>query len=348
MKRVRTALVAFVPVFLAFAPAAPAQPQPIVLPDASPKASVRQTVGLADFEVTYHRPAVNKRKVWGALVPYGDVWRAGANENTTLAASTPFTFGGKAVPAGTYGLHMLPSEGEWTVILSSESKAWGSYSYDKKEDVVRVSVRPEPAEFVERLAYTFDEPTNDATALALRWEKLRVAVPIGIDAKQVTLASLREQLRGLPRFSWQGWNQAAGWCARNDVTTDEAMAWADRSIKMQKTFANLRTKAALLEKKGDAKTAAQLRAEAMPLATEVDVNTLGYQLLADNKTAEALEMFRKNTKDHPQSWNVWDSLAEGLEKSGDKKGARENYQKALTMAPEDQKKRLNDTIARLK
>ncbi len=348
MKRFSPVLIAFVPVLLAFAPTAPAQPVPIVLPQASPEASVTQNVGLAEFKVTYHRPAVNKRKVWGALVPYEDVWRAGANENTTLTASTPFAFGGKAVPAGTYGLHMLPAEGDWTAILSSESKAWGSFSYDQKEDVVRVAVKPEPAEFVERLAYTFDEPTNDATVLALRWEKLRVAVPIAIDAKKVTLASIREQLRGLPRFSWQGWNQAAAWCARNDVVTDEAMAWADRSLSMQKTFANLRTKATLLEKKGDAKTAVALRAEAMPLATEVDVNNLGYQLLGDNKIAEALDMFRKNTKDHPQSWNVWDSLGEGLEKAGDVKGARENYEKALGMAPEDQKKRISGILARLK
>jgi tetratricopeptide (TPR) repeat protein len=347
MKRVRTAFVVFAPVFLAFAPAAPAQPQ-LVLPDASPKAAVSQTVGLAEFKVTYHRPAVNKRKVWGELVPYGDVWRAGANENTTLSASTPFTFGGKAVPAGTYGLHMLPAEGDWTVILSSQAKAWGSFSYDPKEDVVRVSVKPELSDLVERLAFTFDEPTNDATALALRWEKLRVAVPITVDTKQITLESIREQMRGLPRFSWQGWNQAAAWCARNNVNTDEALVWADRSISMQKTFANLRTKAALLEKKGDVKTAAALRAEAMPLATEADVNNLGYQLLGDGKTAEALDLFRKNTVDHPLSWNVWDSLAEGLEKSGDAKGARENYQKALALAPEDQKKRLTATIARLK
>ncbi len=320
-----------------------------MLPDTSPKASVTQSVGLAEFKVTYSRPAVNKRKIWGELVPYGDVWRAGADENTTLTASAPFTFGGKAVPAGTYGLHLLPSEGgDWTAILSSESKAWGSFSYDQKEDVARVSVKPEPAEFVERLVFTFDEPTNEATALALRWEKLRVAVPIAIDAKQVTLASIREQLRGLPRFGWQGWNQAANWCARNNVTTDEAMAWADRSLSMQKTFANLRTKALLLEKKGDARTAGALRAEALPLATEADINNLGYQLLGEGKNAEALDFFRKNTKDHPQSWNVWDSLAEGLEKSGDKKSARENYEKALTMAPEDQKKRLNATIARLK
>jgi tetratricopeptide (TPR) repeat protein len=347
MKRVRTAFIAFVPVLLAFAPAAIAQTQ-LVLPDPSPKASASQTVGLTEFTVTYHRPAVNKRKIWGGLVPYGDVWRAGANENTTLSASTAFTFGGKAVPAGTYGLHMLPSEGDWTVILSSQAKAWGSFSYDAKEDIVRATVKPETADFVERLTYTFDEPTNDATALALRWERLRVAVPITIDTKQVTLESVRQQLRGLPRFSWQGWNQAASWCARNKLNLDEAMAWADRSLSMQKTFANLRTKAALVEQKGDAKAAAALRAEAMPLATEADVNNLGYQMLGEGKTAEALELFRKNVKEHPQSWNVWDSLAEGLEKAGDAKGARENYQKALAMAPEDQRKRINDVIAKLK
>lgn len=164
----------------------------------------------------------------------------------------------------------------------------------------------------------------------------------------VTLESIREQMRGLPRFSWQGWNQAASWCARNNITSDEALGWADRSISMQKTFQNLRTKAALVEKKGDTKAAAALRAEALPLANEVDVNNLGYQLLGDGKTAEALEFFRKNTKDHPQSWNVWDSLAEGLGKSGDAKGARENYEKALAMAPEDQKKRISGEIAKLK
>src|SRR5664279_1445299 len=171
MKRFIRALVAFVPASFAFAPAASAQQQ-LVLPDASPKGSVSQAVGLAEFKVTYHRPAVNKRKVWGELVPYGDVWRAGANENTTLSASTPFSFGGKAVPAGTYGLHMLPAEADWTVILSSQAKAWGSFSYDPKEDVVRVSVKPEAADFVERLSYTFDQPAKDATALALRWETL--------------------------------------------------------------------------------------------------------------------------------------------------------------------------------
>jgi tetratricopeptide (TPR) repeat protein len=346
MKRFTRVPLALVPVFLLLVPAAIAQ-MPLNLPQASPAASVSQAIGLADFTVTYHRPAVNKREVWGKLVPYGEVWRAGANENTTLTASAPFTFGGKAVAAGTYGVHVLPSAGEWTFILSSESKAWGSFSYDPKEDVVRVAVKPEPAPFTERLAWSFDDPTNDGAALTLRWEKLAASVPISVDAKAVTLASIREQLRGLPRFSWQGWNGAAAWCLRNKTNLDEASAWADRSISMQPTYTNLRTKAGLLELKGDTAGAAALRERAAPLATEADVNNAGYTLLGEGKTDEAIAVFRKNAAAHPQSWNVWDSLAEGLERKGDTAGALENYRKALGMAPEDQRKRLTDTIARL-
>lgn len=346
MKRPIRVPLAFVPALFLLVPPAAAQ-QTVKLPDPSPAASVTQAVGLAEFTVRYHRPAVNKRKVWGELVPYGEVWRAGANENTTLTASTPFTFGGKAVPAGTYGVHVLPAAEEWTFILSATSKAWGSYSYDAKEDVARAAVKPSAAEFTERLAWSFDEPGSEGARLTLRWEKLAASVPLGIDAKAVTLASVKEQLRGLPRFSWQGWNSAAAWCLRSKTNLDEALTWADRSISMQATYANLRTKAGLVELKGDAKAAAELRARAQTLATEADVNNQGYALLGDGKTDEAIAVFRKNAADHPGSWNVWDSLAEGLEKKGDKAGAAENYRKALAMAPEDQKKRLTDTIARL-
>src|SRR5262245_46873826 len=101
---------------------------PLTLPQASPEASVSQTVGLTDITITYHRPAVNKRTVWGDLVPYGQVWRAGANENTTIEFSSPVTVGGKPIPAGTYGLHMLPTDKDWSVMLSSTSTAWGSFS----------------------------------------------------------------------------------------------------------------------------------------------------------------------------------------------------------------------------
>ncbi|HEY3350711.1 MAG TPA: DUF2911 domain-containing protein [Thermoanaerobaculia bacterium] len=340
-------LLALVPTLVLFVPPAAGQQQ-VKLPDASPAATVSQAIGLADFTVSYHRPAVNKREVWGKLVPYGQVWRAGANENTTLTATTPFTFGGKAVPAGTYGVHVLPTADEWTFILSSQSKAWGSFTYDQKEDVVRASVKPASGDLTERLAWSFDEPTADGVTLTVRWEKVRASVPIGIDAKAVALANIRDQLRGLPRFGWQGWNGAAAWCMRNKTNLDEAMTWADRSISMTPTYQNLRTRAGLLELKGDAAGAAEVRQKAQTLATEVDINLQGYALLGEGKIDEAIAVFRKNAADHPASWNVWDSLAEGLETKGDKAAAAENYRKALSMAPEDQKKRLTETLARLK
>jgi len=120
---------------------------PIVGTQASPKASISQTVGATDITISYHRPAVNKRKVWGELVPFKNVWRAGANENTTITFSSPVTVEGKTLAAGTYGIHMFPTEGDWEVAFSNQSHAWGSFSYDPKEDSARVTVHPRPAPF---------------------------------------------------------------------------------------------------------------------------------------------------------------------------------------------------------
>jgi tetratricopeptide (TPR) repeat protein len=334
---------------LSTSPTAEGQIPPLTLPQASPRASVTQTVGLTEMTITYHRPAVNARKIWGELVPYDEVWRAGANENTTISFTTPVKIGGKTLPAGTYGLHMIPAQLEWTVIFSTVSSAWGSFTYDAKEDAARVTARPEPAEPRERLSFEFDEPTGDSVEVALRWEKLRVAFPVEVDTKSVVVESLRRELRGLPRFSWQGWNQAAAYCLQNDVNLEEALAWADRSISMNENFANLRTKAALLEKKGDTRTAGELRARSMKVATEADINTFGYQLMGQKKMDEAIEMFKKNVKDHPQSWNVYDSLGEAYAAKGDKKLAIENYSKALSMTrDETQKKRIEAVLKGLK
>jgi len=329
--------------------AATAQLPPLSLPEASPKASVSQTVGLTDIAITYHRPAVNKRKVWGELVPYGQVWRAGANENTTISFSSPVTVAGQPLAAGTYGLHMIPTEKEWTVAFSRVSSAWGSFSYDAKEDALRVAATPRPADFEERLSYRFIDPTENSVTVALRWEKLELPFEIGVETKKVVLESLKSQLRGLPRFGWQGWNQAAQWAVRNDVDLDQALAWADQSLGVQTTFRNLRTKAEILEKKGDAKTAQSLRDQAMKIATEQDLNVYGYELIQQKKINEAIAIFRKNVKDHPDSWNTYDSLGEALAASGDKKSALENYAKALSMtADPTQKKRINDILTRLR
>jgi tetratricopeptide (TPR) repeat protein len=334
---------------LAGAAAALGQLPPLELPQASPKAAVSQTVGLTDITISYHRPAVNKRKIWGELVPYNEPWRAGANENTTITFSTPVTVGGRALEAGTYGLHMIPTEKDWSVAFSRVSSAWGSFSYDEKEDAARITVSPQPADFEERLSYRFVDPTENSVTAVLRWEKLQVPIPIGVDTKKVVTESLKSQLRGLPRFGWQAWNQAAQWALRNDADPEQALAWADRSIGVQATFANLRTKAALLEKKGDVKTAQELRDRAMKVATEGDINIYGYQLLGEKKLDEAITIFRKNAKDHPDSWNTYDSLGEALAAKGDKKAALENYGKALSMTTDAaQKKRINDILTKLR
>jgi hypothetical protein len=335
--------------FLLLAAGAAAQVPGLTAPEASPAATASQVVGLTELSVSYHRPATNGRAVWGALVPYGQVWRAGANENTTVSFSTPVTVNGTALAAGTYGVHMIPAAGDWTVIFSRETGAWGSFSYDEKEDAARVTAKPEAAPHQERLGYSFDEPTADSVVLAMRWEKLRVPLAIRIDLGRTVLETYKAQLRGLPRFGWQGWNQVANWAAQNNIDLDDASTWADRSIGMNRNFTNLRTKALVLTKKGDTAAADALTKEALSVATEVEINAYGYQLLGQQKVDEAIATFEKNVKDHPGSWNAYDSLAEAYGVKGDRKKALENYMKALNLTTVDlQKTRIAGVIEQLK
>ncbi len=325
--------------------------QPLLtLPQPSQGASVSQTIGLTQVTITYHRPLVKGRKIWGGLVPYDEVWRAGANENTTISFSTPVKVAGHPLAAGTYGFFVIPrKEGEWTAAFSSTNTAWGAFTYDEKEDVLRIPVKPEPApEFEEALTYGFRNATRDSAEIVFEWEKVRLAFPVEADTTAVTLDSIHKELRGLSRFSWQGWNQAAAFCLQNKTDVDEGLKWADRSLGMNENFQNLRVKAGLLDLKGEKSAADALRQKAIRIATEGDINGYGYQLLGENKLDEALSMFQKNVKDHPASWNVWDSLGEGYDRKGETKLAIENYTKALGMAPEDQKKRIEGVLRRLK
>jgi tetratricopeptide (TPR) repeat protein len=326
-----------------------AQAPPLVLPKQSPRASVSQTVGLTEISIRYDRPAVNGREIWGKLVPFDTVWRAGANENTVIAFSSPVRIGGQTLAAGRYGVHMIPTQGDWTIILSKQANAWGSFSYDPEEDALRFTTSPAPGEMHERLAYTLDDPTEGSVVATLRWEKLAVPFTIAVDTKAVVTDSLRQQLRGLGRFFWQPWSQAAAWCAANGVNLEEATAWADRSIAINENFTNLRVKAALLGQRGDAAGAAAAAQRSLAVATEADMNTYGYLLMGQGKVDSAIVVFRKNTRDYPKSWNTYDSLAEAYATKGDKKLAVENYSKALGMVQDpNQKQRIQGTLAQLR
>ncbi len=330
-------------VAFALASTAFAQAPPLTVPQPSQAASISQTVGLTEITVTYNRPRVQGREVWGELVPFGEVWRAGANENTTIEFSTPVEIEGKALAAGRYGLHTVPSAGTWQVIFSSTDTAWGSFGYDLKEDVLRVEVKPEPAAHEEALAFTFDAPTARETTVALRWEKLRVPFKVTVDTPEIVYQSLKRELRGVGQFFWQSWNQAAATLLASKVHPDEAMLWVDRSIAIQKNFTNSFTKSRLLTEKGDAAGAKRLMDEALPGATEGELNIYGYQLVATNP-ADAVAIFRENVKRHPQSWNAHDSLAEGLVALGKRDEAAAMYRKALAMAPEAQKARIQGVL----
>jgi hypothetical protein len=325
-----------------------AQNVPLTLPRQSQGATVSQTIGLADISVSYHRPAVNGRKVWGALVPFDAVWRGGANENTVLTVTSPFTIGGASLPAGRYGLHFLPAATSWTLILSRQANNWGSFSYTPSDDAARVPAATRSAEFIEHLQYSMEDPTDSSVTLTMRWERLAVSVPIGLASRLVVLDSVTQQLHGIPQFFPQGWLEAAQWAAANGFS-GQAARWADSSLVRGPTFGALQIKADVLEREGDDAGAKAARDRALAIATEADINLLGYRLLGQGRTDEAIALFRQNTKDHPNSWNVYDSLGEALAGKGDVKGARANYEKALSMAPDDQQRaRIRTILAGLK
>jgi hypothetical protein len=336
--------------FLLFASATAHAQVALKTPEQSPAATVAQTIGLTEVTVVYHRPAVGGRPIWGKLVPYGEPWRVGANENTTITFSTDVKVGGKPLRAGTYGLHALPTAKDWTIMFSNVSVAWGSFTYDQKEDALRVTVTPRATTSnVERLLYRFDDPGETKATLVLAWEKLEVPITIDVETSKVVMANIRGQLRGPAGFAWQGYVGAANYWLKNGGPLDEALKMADRAIQMNENYQTLSVRAAILEKQGNAKAAAELRTRAQPLATEADLNQAGYRLMGDKKLDEAIKVFQANADHHPQSWNAQDSLGEALAAKGDKPAAIAAYTKALSMVKDAvQKKRIEATIAGLK
>lgn len=314
----------------------------IRLPDASPAASLGQTIGVTDINITYHRPAVNKRKIYGGLVSYDTIWRAGANENTTITFSTPVKVEGRDLPAGTYALYMIPTASQWTVVLSKFTGDWGAYNYDPSEDAVRFTVTPQPsADAQERLVYTFDDVTNDSGVINLRWEKLRVPIKVAVDLKSTVRASIASTLRGGKHWDGAAWAAAARWELRNgDV--DTALAYANHALDLGITSSALRTKAAILEKKGDAKGAAELRERSKALNTETETLALTYNAtLNAKKYDETIAYLNDYISAHPNSnqlWRAYAGLGEAYSAKGDAAKAKEAFDKALYVTHDNAEK----------
>lgn len=311
--------------------AAMAQPA-LKMPEASPKAAVSQTVGITDITVDYHRPAVNGRRIWGGLVGYGAVWRAGANESTKISFSTPVKVEGQTLPAGDYSLFMIPTASQVTVIFNKFTGGWGAYSYDPSEDALRVNVTPQTvSDSQERLLYTFDDPTDKSTTLSLRWEKLRVPVKIEADTPALVTASIRSELRSGKHWNIDALTAAARWNLRQG-NLDEALDLATRALDYRIDSGTLRTKAAVLDNKGDAKGAAELRERAKTLATEGDTVGFAYTFAQKKQWDEGIKYLTDFAATHPQSWRAYSLLGEFYANKGDHAKAKEQFDKAMSLA----------------
>lgn len=217
----------------------------VELPRPSPSAKVVQTVGLTEITVEYSSPAVKGRTIWGGLLPWGQVWRAGANAATRVTFGKDVTFGGTAVAAGSYSLFVIPAQAaKWTVILNKDDKA-STDQYKKESDVARVEVEPTVVPARERLAYQIVDFTDDAATLALEWEKVRLAVPVSVGTAQQVAASTKAVDENL----WQpSMSVARYYLDHKDY--DQALAWAEKSLKLRETWLNAWTKAQAFAGKG--------------------------------------------------------------------------------------------------
>lgn len=322
--------------------------------------TIIQEIGPVKVTVDYSSPHVHspqgqdrRGKIWGELVPYGLVnlgfgtckecpWRAGANENTTISFSTPVKIEGQPLPAGTYALYAIPTASQWTIIFSKFTGDWGVYNYDESEDALRVKVTPQAvADSQERLLYTFDDVTNNSVVAALRWEKLRVPIKIEVDLTSTVRASIESALRGGKHWDANAWIAAARWELRNG-DADRALKDIDHSLSLTVTAPALRTKAAILDKKGDAKTAAELRERAKSMFSEAETIALGYgTLLNAKKYDDAIAFLNNYATAHPQSpemWRIYAGLGDSYSAKGDHAKAKEYFDKALAAAHDTSEK----------
>ena len=321
------------------------------------KSIVRQYIGpLAFAEIAYSSPDVAGREnLWGGVVPHGmnafgfgastadnpSPWRAGANENTVIEFSHDVKLQGKDVKAGKYGLHMVTAEsGPWTIILTDETNAWGSFFYHPGQEVVRVETTPEEVGFHEYLTYEFTDRQANQTTAALIWGKKKVPFTIEVpDNNEAILAQVESELTSSAGFQSNSWAQAANW-ASGAGYHDKALAWADAAIAApfvgQKNFNTLQTKATVLFNMNKMDEAITVMDEAIkePAATAFQIHGYGRQLIAQDRKDRALEVFKYNQKRFDGVWPTNYGLARGYSAKGDYKNALKYLKIAKTKVPQ--------------
>jgi hypothetical protein len=314
------------------------------------KASVSQQIGITDVRIDYNRPIVNGRegKIWGGLVHYGFAdlhygtskaapWRAGANENTTFTFSTDVVIEGKPLKAGKYGFFIAMAPEKATLIFSNVSTAWGSFYYDSKDDALRVEVPVvKLTDSIERLIYVFKIPFK-----------------ISVDLEKEQLAAFRREINsGIFYRYWQNLQMAANYCLVRNINIDEAISWADRSIKSyfgEKNFSTLSTYAGLMEKKGMKAKADSVMQKAYPLATTLQLYSYGRGLENQKRTAEAIAVYKITYDKNKEDLYSLMAITRGYSLQGNNKEALKHANKTLAFAKDTYfAKYAEEVIANLK
>jgi hypothetical protein len=283
-------------------------PVSLTLPQASPKETRSITIGFTTMSFEYNSVGIKGREIWGGLVPYGEVWRTGANKNTLFTVTDDVLVNGQKLKAGSYGMHTIPGEGEWVIIFSNFSEAWGSYFYDENEDALRITVTPEEMDSkYEWMKFSFSDYTNTSVDISLKWAHLKVPFKVEIPM-ETTFAHIENQFRTLPAFSWQGWVQGATYLQNNDYKLDVALQWAARALQIDRSVQTLGLHAKLL-------------------------------VLNDQKK-KGLEQAAEMRKEWSSDWRAHYSAAEVYEEAEELKKAEEAYKKAKELASDDRTKQV--------
>ena len=347
------------------------QAQPLAQPPSgnNQKAKVIQNIGPVEVSIAYSSPHVHTAQgqdrtdqIWGKLVHYGFAdqgfgvksapWRAGANENTVIKFSHDVKIEGKDLKAGTYGLFLaVAKEGAWTWIFSNNSTSWGSFTYDQKEDALRVDATPTDAPFTEYLTYGFDDRLPNSATAYLQWEKKRISFKIEAgDVNSVYVSLMREQLRSFPGFDYRNYSTAANFCATNKINLEEALTWADKAMDPnfvggKKEFNTLQAKSNVLLAMGKnaESDAAMQEAIRLPDAAVGLIHQYGRGLLNAGQKEKAMEVFQFNYKTNlaKDKFTPNVGLARGYTAMGDKKNAIKYWEEAIKNITDVQKPFLN-------
>jgi len=311
----------------------------LVATKVSQRASVTQRIGTTDVTIVYHSPLVRGRKIFGGIIPYNFVvdsveypWRAGSNQNTTIAFTHDVKIEGESLSKGIYALHIFVLEKEWTYIFSNNATNWGSFSYNKEEDALRVTVVPEMSEFQEWLSYDFVNREAESAMVQLHWANTKCAFKIEVDVTANILADLSSK----DTISRDDYIKMANLTLKQDPSNiEQAIEYTDMSIALGENFQNKMLKAEMTIKNGQIIKGEKLKEEALAMAQNFDWYYYPLSLLLlDGRNEEAFQILSQQLEKEPDNWVLHLALGEYYIKDEDQKKAAYHYEKAYENAGE--------------